>query len=109
MTHLNQVCAFQKGVVLPQPKWRIITEERMRRIIPRMRPFFLEDAVDPLNFQGEIAIGSRVMSDEHVLMRIKANVTEEYFLKYPYTCCYEALHACAEADWYYKEHGMEQP
>lgn len=109
MTHLHQKCAFQKGVVLPSPKWGISTEERMLRLIPRVRAHFLEDAADPMNFQGEIVVGSRTMSDELVSVRIKANVDEAYFLKYPNTCIYEALHACAEADWYYKEHGTEQP
>lgn len=109
MTHLHQVCAFQKGVVLPLPQWGVPAEVRAQLVIPLMRDMFLEDAKDPMNFQGEIFVGSRTMSNEHVLMRIKANVTEQYFLQYPYSCCYEALHACAEADWYYIEHGTEQP
>lgn len=108
MTHLNQKCAFQKGVVLPQKPWTIMSIELFYRSVAKMRELFLEHAENPSNFQGEIVIGSRVMSDEHVLMRIKANIDEAGFRLNPHTCCYEALHACAEADWYYQEHGVEQ-
>ena len=97
----SQKCPFKKGIDLQARDYGTIATQIFYKAIESVRREFVEDAKDTSNFQGEVHVGERVMDDEKVLSVLKSNVTESDFLISPLTDIYYALHACAEADWFY--------
>lgn len=69
---------------------QILQSERLR---------FLLDSKDPMNFQGEIAIGRNFTNTDMVWWTLRSAANEDQFKAEPFSWVYDALQDCAERDW----------
>ncbi len=98
----GRICKFRHGIILPIPNYSIVGMELFYKNLPQVYRKFIKDSEDPMNFQGEIFVGMRTTDDEHVYKVLRSNVSEDKFRESPADWIYDALHACAESDWWYR-------
>lgn len=93
--------AKSNGTKANPNSYGVMATELFFHLVERVRLDFLEHSKDLSNFQGEIAVGSRVTSNEHILLTLKSNFTEQEFRDNPVESIYDAIQNCAERDWWY--------